>query len=155
MLYLRAHVAAHGGDPELIVLIGTSAGAVHVAGFLRLRPDHADLVRGAVLLSGLYGYAPLDPRDERYYGPAPHAAKVPMEAVAATPLPLLVACAQYDPARFQAEFLGLMADRLARHGTMPRSLILPGHNHYTLAMHLGTADRRLEAEILAFLGDLP
>jgi acetyl esterase/lipase len=31
--YLRAHVAQHGGDPERIIVMGTSAGAVHVSGF--------------------------------------------------------------------------------------------------------------------------
>lgn len=151
---LHAQVAGHGGDPARIVVMGTSAGAVHVAGFLRLRPDHGDLVRGAVLLSGLYGYTPIDPKDARYYGPDDYAAKAPLEAVAATTLPLMVACAQYDPPRFQVEFLGLMQDRLSRHGACPRAVILSGHNHYTMAMHLGTADRRLEDEIAAFLGDI-
>jgi hypothetical protein len=76
---------------------------------LRLRPDHGDLVRGAVLLSGLYGYTSLDSRDERYYGgPEDYADRMPREAVAGTALPLLLACAQFDPPRFQAEFLGLM-----------------------------------------------
>jgi len=151
--FLRAHVGRHGGDPARMVVMGTSAGAVHVAGFLRQRADHAGLVRGAVLLSGLYGYTPLDPKDTRYYGEDDYAGKAPLDAVAATDLPMLVACAQYDPPRFQAEFLGLMQDRLARHGAMGRALILSGHNHYTMAMHLGTADRRLELEIAAFLGD--
>lgn len=153
--WLRAHVADHGGDPTRIVLLGTSAGAVHVAGFLRLRADHGDLVRGAVLLSGLYGYTPIDPKDERYYGaPETYADRMPREAVAATTLPLLLACAQFDPARFQAEFLGLMTERLERHGAMPRSVTLSGHNHYTMAMHLGTADHRLSDEIAGFIKDI-
>jgi hypothetical protein len=121
----------------------------------RLRPDHADLVRGAVLLSGLYGFEPVDAKDERYYGaPETYADKSPRQAVVDTALPLLVACSQYDPARFQAEFLGLMQARLAAHGTMPRAILMPGHNHYTLAMHLGTSDKRLEEEIAAFLEDI-
>lgn len=152
--YLRGAVADHGGDPERIVVMGTSAGAVHVSGFLRLRPDHGSLVRAAVLLSGLYGCTPLDPKDERYYGTGDFAAMAPWDAVVETPLPLLVACAQHDPARFQAEFLGLMQARLAHHGTMPRAVLLPGHNHYTMAMHLGTSDTRLEEEIAAFLEDI-
>lgn len=152
--YLRGAVAEHGGDPDRIVVMGTSAGAVHVSGFLKLRPDHGSLVRGAVLLSGLYGFTPIDPKDERYYGSDDYAAKAPLDAVVETQLPLLVACAQHDPARFQAEFLGLMQARLARHGTMPRAVLLPGHNHYTMAMHLGTSDRRLEEEIAAFLEDI-
>jgi triacylglycerol lipase len=108
-----------------------------------------------VLLSGLYGYTPLDPRDQRYYGaPETYPDRMPREAVAATTLPLLLACAQFDPARFQAEFLGLMTERLNRHGAMPRSVTLSGHNHYTMAMHLGTADRRLADEIASFVKDI-
>jgi hypothetical protein len=69
-------------------------------------------VRGAVLLSGLYGFEPIDAKDERYYGaPETYADKSPRQAVVDTALPLLVACSQYDPARFQAEFLGLMQAR--------------------------------------------
>ncbi|MEO0032564.1 MAG: hypothetical protein RIS94_2322, partial [Pseudomonadota bacterium] len=150
--WLRANVTAHGGDPERIVAMGTSAGAVHVAG--AIHADAALPVRGAVLLSGLYGYTELDARDTAYYGEqATYAGRMPREAVAASALPLLVACSQYDPPRFQAEFVGLMQDRLARHGTMPRAVIVPGHNHYSLAMHLGTGDRRLADEIVAFVQD--
>lgn len=152
--YLRGAVAEHGGDPDRIVVMGTSAGAVHVSGFLKLCPDHASLVRGAVLLSGLYGCTALDPKDMRYYGAGDYASMAPWDAVVETALPLLVACAQYDPARFQAEFLGLMQARLARHGSMPRASVMPGHNHYTMAMHLGTKDTRLEDEIAAFMEDI-
>jgi acetyl esterase/lipase len=151
--WLKVHVAQHGGDPDRIVLAGTSAGAVHVAGYLKLAGDTN--IRGAVLLSGLYGYTPLDERDMLYYGDAAlYLSRMPIEAVAATSLPLFVACAQFDPPRFQTEFLGLMQDRLARHGAMPRATIMTGHNHYTMPMHLGTADRRLADDICAFVRDI-
>lgn len=151
--WLKDNIAQHGGDPDRIVLAGTSAGAVHVAAYLKLAGDKD--ICGAVLLSGLYGYTPLDDRDLAYYGDAAlYPERMPMEAVAATTLPLLVACAQYDPPRFQAEFVGLMQDRLARHGALPRAVIMTGHNHYTMPMHLGTADRRLADEISAFVRDI-
>jgi acetyl esterase/lipase len=150
--WLKHHARDHGGDPDRIVPMGTSAGAVHVAGYLKLAGDRD--VRAVILLSGLYGYTALDDRDTLYYGdPALYARRMPMAAVTETRLPLLVACAQYDPPRFQAEFLGLMQDRLARHGTMPRALILTGHNHYSMTLHLGTADRRLADEIGDFVRD--
>jgi acetyl esterase/lipase len=149
--WLRADAARHGGDPDRIVLCGTSAGAVHLAGYLKLRPDAAH-VRGAVLLSGLYGYTRLDGRDGLYYGDAAdYAERMPRDAVVATDLPLLVASAQFDPPRFQAEFLGLLTERLERHGAMPRSYIASGHNHYSMAMHLGTSDCRLSDEIVNFV----
>lgn len=148
--WLAVHAAQWGGDPARIVVIGTSAGAVHVATALQLRPDLA--VSGCVLLSGLYGYTPLDGRDGLYYGAADlYPERMPRQAVAQTPLPLMLACAQYDPPRFQEEFLGLMAERLSLHGAMPRAHVASGHNHYTLPMHLGTADRRLADEIADFV----
>lgn len=149
--WLRANAAQHGGDPERIVLLGTSAGSVHVSGFLKLRQDHADLIKAAALLSGLYGFTPLDERDTLYYGPQQsYAERMPRQAVVDTQLPLLVACAQFDPPRFQAEWAGLLQARLDRHGHLPRAHYASGHNHYSMAMHLGTSDHRLADEILSF-----
>jgi acetyl esterase/lipase len=148
--WLKGQAASYGGDPDRIVLMGTSAGAVHVAGYLKLAGAQA--IRAAILLSGLYGYTPIDDRDTFYYGQAAlYPDRMPLDAVASTTLPLLLACAEFDPPRFQAEFLGLMQDRLDRHGAMPRAFIHSGHNHYSMAMHLGTADRRLADEICAFV----
>lgn len=149
--WLRANAALHGGDPEKIFLIGTSAGAVHVATYLKLRPD-ARQVRGVILFSGLYGFTPLEDRDLLYYGKAElYADRRPREAVIGTDIPMLVACSQYDPRRFQAEFLALLQARLDARGQMPRACIISGHNHYSLSMHLGTADRRMADEIASFV----
>ncbi len=149
--WIKENADRHGGDPSRIVLMGTSAGSVHIAGYLKLHPDADADISGAVLLSGLYGYTPLDPKDEGYYGPqSDYADKMPLDAVASTQIPLFVAAAQFDPPRFQAEYLGLLQDRLARHGHMPRSYIASGHNHYSMAMHIGTSDTRLADEIIQF-----
>ena len=148
--WLAANASRFGGDPDRIVLVGTSAGAVHVATALQLRPDIA--VRGCVLLSGLYGYAPYEDRDSIYYGDTELAAeRMPGEAAAATALPLMVACAQYDPPRFQQEWTGLLQDRLTRHGRLPSCFYATDHNHYSMAMHIGTSDNRLANEIAGFV----
>lgn len=152
--WLRAHAAQHGGDPDRIVVAGTSAGAVHVATHLRLRGAQAGVV-GAVLLSGLYGFTPLDERDTLYYGDAAtYPAQWPREAMVDTTLPLFVACAEYDPPRFQAETVGLLAARLERQATLPRAHVMSGHNHFSLACHIGGADARLSDAILGFVADL-
>ena len=151
--WLRAHAAERGGDPDRIVVMGTSAGAVHVAAHLMLRPD-AGGAAAVVLLSGLYGFTPLDERDMLYYGaPELYPARMPRDAIVATTVPLFVAGAEYDPPRFQAELIGLLAARLERHGALPRTAIVAGHNHFSLAYHLGTADTRLADDVLAFIGD--
>jgi len=148
--WLRIHAAAHGGDPARIVLMGTSAGATHIADALRLRPDLP--VHAAVLLSGLYGFSPLEERDTLYYGPAEfYSDRMPRAAVVSTAVPLFLACAERDPARFQHETLAMLDARAARHGTMGRGYIAGGHNHFSLAYHLGTADTRLADEVAGFL----
>ncbi|WP_240499996.1 alpha/beta hydrolase [Sphingomonas montana] len=151
--WLVAHVAEHGGDPARIVVMGTSAGAVHVATHLRLRPDGGGMA-AAVLLSGLYGFTPLDTRDTLYYGDAAdYPERRPREAVVGTTMPLFVACAEHDPARFQTETVQLLAARLALHGTLTRSYIAGGHNHFSLACHIGGSDTRLTDEVLGFIAD--
>jgi acetyl esterase/lipase len=152
--WLHANAAAHGGDPARIILAGTSAGAVHIATQIALRPD-AGGVRAAVLLSGLYGFTPLDERDTIYYGaPDLYPARRPLDAMVETMMPLLTAGAEFDPPRFQAELSGLLAARLERHGVLPRAYLASGHNHFSLPYHLGGADTRLADEILAFIGDV-
>ena len=150
--WLRAKCASHGGDPARIFAVGTSAGAVHVATHLMLRPGDPG-VAGAVLMSGLYGFTPLDERDTLYYGAAAnYPGRMPRDAVVGTTLPLLLASAEFDPPRFQAEFAGLLQARLERHGSLPRSTIVSGHNHFSLPCHIGTTDTRLADEILSFIG---
>lgn len=152
--WLKANVAQFGGSPERLVLAGTSAGAAHVAGYIKHRPDHAAQVRGAVLLSGVYGFTALDDeRDRSYYGEdtALYAARTPAEALVASALPLYVACAEFDPLRFQQEFVTLLQRRLEVHGALPESYVVSGHNHFSLAYHLGSEDKRLHDEIVSFV----
>lgn len=152
--WLRANAASHGGDPDRIVLVGTSAGAIHIAGYLSAVPGHVNEVRAAVLLSGLYGASGIDAKDQRYYGaPEDYPDRMPWKAVEDTQLPLFLACARFDPPRFQAEWTALMAARLERHGHLPWGHYSNAHTHYSLAMHIGTSDHALSDEILAFLSE--
>jgi arylformamidase len=60
---LASRVADHGGDPEQIYLSGHSAGAI-LAASVGLRPSPAiptDLVKGLVLISGMYQFQNSDP----------------------------------------------------------------------------------------------
>jgi acetyl esterase/lipase len=149
---LRREARARGGDPERIFAVGTSAGAVHVATHLMLRAGHEGL-HGAALFSGLYGTTPLEPPDLKYYGEGASASpgRAVLEAVAATRVPLFVACAEFDPPRFQAETMALLQRRFETRGHLPRAHLASGHNHYSLAMHVGGRDQRLGRELLGFI----
>ena len=153
--WLRRHGADHGADAAKIVLLGTSAGSVHVATCLK-RHGAASPVSGAVLLSGLYGATPAATQDRLYFGDEDptHASVATMDALAGGGVPLLVACAEFDPPRFQSETLALLGRVLATRGRLPRARVVAGHNHYTLAMHLGTRDAALGDEIAEFVRDV-
>lgn len=153
LAWLRANIAAYGGDPARIVVMGTSAGACHIATCLRLQPRLP--IRAAVLLSGLYGYTPLDERDRAYFG-AGEAAFCDVEqfdAVLRGPMPLFAACTEFDPPRFQAEALALWRRVHDLRGALPRGGVVSGHNHYSISLHIGGPDTRLSDEILGFIAE--
>ena len=152
--WLQQNAPEYGGDPDRICLVGTSAGAAHIAGYLKHRPGEEG-IRGAVLLSGLYGFTPVEDRDRQYFGDDPEgdAERMPADAVTNTDIPLFLAFAEFDLPRFQAETLGLLQAHLQRRGHIPRSTIAIGHNHYSIGYHLGGSDSRLSGEILAFVAD--
>ena len=149
--WLNSNASDYGGDPERIVLTGTSAGAAHIAGYLQRRVGNEG-IRGVALLSGLYGFTQLEDRDRLYYAkdPGQDNAQLPRQTMIETGVPLFAACAEFDLPRFQAETLGLIQARLQHHGHMPRSTIAVGHNHYSIGCHLGCSDSRLSGEIVAF-----
>jgi acetyl esterase/lipase len=158
--WVRTTIGAHGGDPNRIVLMGHSAGASHVAGYLfhkQFQPADGDGVIGAILLSG--GYDPTSgPIDGRraYYGEdqSLYAARSPLKHIAARVTPIFIGFAEYDPPRFQIEAVNLCKALCERDNRCPPTKQLRGHNHMTEVYHIGTTDDSLSADIIAFVQGL-
>jgi arylformamidase len=149
--WVKANVARHGGDPGRIILAGTSAGSVHIATFLQSRPRDSG-ARGAVLLSGLYGATPMEAADKRYFGEGDRAqaGQASLQPVADAAVPLFVACAEFDPPRFQAETVALLQAVLTSRGRLPRSSCGdPASSHpalqHSLAKSRISSDRRVSS----------
>jgi acetyl esterase/lipase len=74
--WAKANATRFGGDPNRIILIGHSAGATHVAGYVfdkSLQPPGGPGIAGTVLISGRYriDYDPADPNGrnmQAYFG---------------------------------------------------------------------------------------
>jgi acetyl esterase/lipase len=157
--WIREHSGAHGGDPERIFVMGQSAGAVHVAGYIarefsaaRALP-HAWRPAGAVLVSGLYDTRSMEknPLFEAYFGKDVDAAGVSfLAALAHTSVPLMVILAEYDPRDFQRQAVELNAAYVSQHRHWPRVVQLPGHNHLSTVFGLNAPGDRLGPQILAF-----
>jgi len=150
LAWLKDNVAAYGGDPERMIAVGTSAGAIHLAGYIKRHP-HDGAISGAVLLSALFGFTALEGRDGLYYGNDElYQDRRPLDGVLETSLPLFIASAEFDPPRFQKEFADILPAILKKKGRLPKAVVLTGHTHYSMAMHLGTSDTRLSDEISDF-----
>jgi triacylglycerol lipase len=160
--WLRAHVAEYGGDPEGIVLMGISAGAVHVASYVAF-PEHRGAgdkgIAGAVVMSGIYDFAADADSGEREH--AYFAAKgKDLEKFSSLPglvksdIPLMITISEYDPARFQGQALGLVNALFAKTRDMPRFVRLMGQNHFTSDLHFGSGEDYLGRAIVRFVREV-
>lgn len=133
--WLKQNIAGHGGDPDKIVVAGSSAGAIHVASFIAGQATGgADptAIAGAALLSGIYQIHTPQPGEPEhlYYGPDPDQATVSsLPGLLDATVPLLFSVAERDPDRFQQEAAGVVSAWLERHGTVPDLVWVDGHNH--------------------------
>jgi acetyl esterase/lipase len=156
--WLRAHVAEYGGDPKRIFLMGQSAGAVHVAGYVahsHLHPADGLGLAGALMISGVYDIAQADPNQfqRAYYGEAREkwAARSTLEGLVGTELPLLFSVSEYDAADFQKQ-AALLASAFAQvRGRFPRLHWLAGHNHLSPVLAIGSAADTLGPFIQDFI----
>jgi acetyl esterase/lipase len=155
--WLRANVAEHGGDPERIVLMGSSAGATHIAGYAAMPALHTGGepgIRGLVLLSGAYDLPTFD--DEAvlgaYFGDrSGWEAASPLSGLVTSALPVMVAVAEHDPPVSHRQAAIAFTALYERGGRVPHLAYVPGHNHFTEVFHLNTGDRLLGDQIAAFV----
>jgi acetyl esterase/lipase len=154
--WLAANVAAHGGDPSRVVLMGSSAGATHVAGYVGM-DDRDPSVRGVVLLSGGYDLPLFDDPSilAPYFGAdtAALAAASPLPGLVASGLPILFAVAEHDPPVSHRQAAALFGALFERDGRVPPMAFLPGHNHFTEVLHLNAVDDVLGRQVAAFVDE--
>jgi arylformamidase len=158
--WVTENIAEYGGNPEQVYVIGKSAGGGHVATYA-LRPEVLDgefpEVAGVILVSGSYATSAEHPTDSHkaYYGDdlSSWNGKQVLGNISRTSIPIMLTSSEFD-----LKGLGLNALQLANEFasksedvTLPRIRQLPGHNHYSPNMSIGTSDRMLSDEILDFV----
>ncbi|QZH75784.1 MAG: alpha/beta hydrolase [Erythrobacter sp.] len=153
--WLRANVAAHGGDPARIVLMGQSAGASHIANYLAHARDHAVGIAGAVFLSGIYDVrtSAVNDFNKAYYG-EDVAGWGPASALAgliASPVPLQFSVAEFDPDDFHRQAAQVVEQWTAAKGRLPEMHYLTGHNHLSPGLCIGSDQAQTEAMVAGFV----
>ena len=154
--WAREHAAEFGGDADRIFVMGTSAGAVHVADFIAQPQFEADRkgVKGAIFLSGVYDLTLSSaPPNEAYYGDdrAKAEASSTLPGLLASPIPLQFVVTEYDPVMFEHQAQRVLEAWTEKHGQWPSFVRLMGHNHLTSTFHLNTDDDHLGVQMLRFM----
>lgn len=151
------NIAAYGGDPRRIFLMGHSSGAVHVAGYVahdRFHGPRGPGLAGAILLSGFFDLTAMQmgPSGEAYFGrdTEKYPERSTLAGLANSPLPLMVVCAELDPTFF-SEQANRLNEAMCRNGRCPRFVRLDKHNHMSLVYAINTKDTELSDQILAFV----
>jgi acetyl esterase/lipase len=159
--WVRANIAAYGGDRTRIVLMGHSSGAGHVATYIfheELQPAGGDDgVVGAILLSGGYDPTTGSTAGRRaYFGEdeSLYPARAAIRHVEGRTLPVFIGFAEYDPPRFQVQAVSLFKALCERDKRCPPMKQLFGHSHHTETLHLGTRDESLTGDLAAFVKGL-
>jgi acetyl esterase/lipase len=154
--WVTQNIAARGGDPGRIFLMGHSAGAVHVASYVAGPMFHAaggSGLAGAIMLSGIYDTTTTEVNGplKAYFGndPARYAERSPLPGLLKTTVPLMIEFAELDPPDFQQQAEQVRA-ALCKAGRCPRFLRLAAHSHMSEVYSLNTADRALGDAIVAF-----
>jgi len=155
--WVRQNIAARGGNPARIVLMGHSAGAAHVAQYLGHPQFHiapgSGLV-GAIMVSGLFDptTAEANPPLRAYFGtdPARYAERSALPGMAKTRLPMLLVVAELDPPYFHAQAEQARAS-LCQSGACPQTVKLLGHNHMSEVFAINTNDQVLTGALRAFI----
>jgi triacylglycerol lipase len=143
--WLRANVANHGGDPTRIFLMGQSAGAVHVAGYVadkRLHAPEGAGLAGALMISGSYDVAQADANAFHlaYYGDAAESwpERSTIGGLTSTDLPLFFSVSELDGADFQKQAALLVSAFTRARGRFPQMHWLAGHNHLSPVLAVGS-----------------
>lgn len=154
--WIGGHAAEHGGDPERIVIIGQSAGAAHVAGYL-FDPGWKGYgnksVRAVALLSGFYRAKETMLAGPRLYigdDPATWPDRSPATHVGPDHPPLLLSVAELDPAQIADQTLDLAAALNSVDGHPPALHWFAGHNHVSTVHSLGLGMDRVGLTLRAF-----
>lgn len=157
--YLHENAKALGIDPERIVLMGQSAGAVHVAHYLSQTASHrvpGGGVCAGILVSGLYDMvsAQANPPKAAYFAadPVTQASQSALPGLLDCGLPLMMAVNEFDLPDFEHQAHLLATAWLQRHGHLPWFAQLKGHNHISSILALGLHEDALGSEIASFLG---
>jgi len=154
------NIAAHGGDPTRIALVGHSAGGTHVASYVfdPLLGHLGQHAKAAVLMCARLRADqspenPNTPSVKAYFGDdiAAYETKAPMAYAACSSMPVFIINAEFENPLLDVYGLEF-AHRLGQaRRRSPRYLSARRHNHMSILAHFNTDEETVGPEIVDFL----
>jgi triacylglycerol lipase len=151
--WVHDNIEQHGGDRNLVVLMGNSTGATHIAEYLlderAQRPDGPG-VAAALLSSGVFDGAFGDDLRHYFDGATDRTPLALADRYAGRFVPLMLWSAEYDPSTVQAGVAELFAKLCRTHAGCPTYERLAGANHVSHVLSLGSADTAAAGTLFRF-----
>jgi hypothetical protein len=146
----------YGGDKNQIFLMGSSAGAAHVATytFFEDLQIENDGVVGSMLLSlNTADTNRLGPRHYAYYGKdkSKHPSMSVINNIDGRKIPVFIVIAELDTPPIHYQNYALTNALYHRDKAMPTIKLVTGHNHISLGMHINTKDESVGPDLLEFI----
>jgi triacylglycerol lipase len=151
--WINDNIEQHGGDRKLIVLMGNSTGATHIAEYLfdqrAQRPEGLG-VASAILSSGVFDAAFGDDLNHYFDGAASSTPLALVEHYTGEQVPLMLWSAEYDPPAVQAGVAELFAKLCRSPRGCPTYERLAGANHVSHVLSLGSTDTAAASTLFRF-----
>ena len=156
--WVTEKIGERGGDPARVFLMGQSAGAIHVAGYVSHPEFHkvkGGGLAGAIMVSGLYELtaSPAGDAEIAYFGsdPSRYAERSSLQGLLTTKIPLMIAAAELDPPRFVEQFNLLKQATCKGPNGCARATMVPQHSHMSEVYAINAVGSRLTDEIVNFV----